>query len=685
MIYLDFETYSEAGYQWVDNKPKSLCHGKPGIQGVGAAAYAGHPSTEILSLAYDLNDGAGIRVWIPRMPNPDRNILWATGGTPIETHNSGFEWLIWNLVGVPKYGWVPLPQLYLQCSMAKSLAYGLPAALAKAAGVFSTQEQKDTEGTRLIRKFSIPRAPTKNNPRRRIMPMDDSKDFCNLLSYNRQDVATEITLSVRIPDLIPIEKDIWQVDQIINQRGVYVDRQGVEDCISIVEQTEAKYTQELQTLTGGAVQSVAELQKLTAWLKTRGLAIASLDKANVASILESWRNLPGSCRRALEIRQTLSSSSVKKLYALNRYMMIDNRMRYLFMYHGGHTGRWTGSGPQPHNLPKDGPKDRLAWQHGGPEGALKIIAHRNLSQIEGMYGDSLKTVAGCLRSLLTAAPGGDLICSDFSAIEAVVLAILAGEQWRIDVFNTHGMIYEKSAALISGVPFEEFMAYKQRTGEHHPLRSKLGKYAELASGYGGSIGAWKKFGAGEYLTDIEIKERVDKWRRLSPMIPQFWYTVESEVITAIQYPGRETAYRDIRFVVQEGVLLIKLPSSRNMVYHAPRVDPAIKFGRERLVITYEGVDPKTKQWVRLDTYGGKLTENIVQAVARDILANSMLNLERAGYPIVLHVHDEIAAEVQAGTGSLLEFEEIMSTMPMWARDWPIKAKGGWRGQRYRKE
>jgi len=677
MITLDFETYSEAGYRWEGDKLKSLAPNNPGIKGVGAAVYAAHPSAEILSLAYDFDDGKGIRMWIPGMQPPHCILEWASYGQYIEAHNSGFEFLIWNLVGVRKYGWDPLPQELLRCSMAKALAYGLPAALANVAAVLGTEEQKDKEGNRLLRKFSIPRTPTKNNPNTRIRPEDDLQDFNKLISYNIQDVRTETAISNQIPDLIPIEQKIWHIDQHINQRGVHVDRPSVENCIYIIEQAISKYTLELQTITGGQVNSASEVARMNAWLSANGRYMPSLAKEDVTAALDPQSGISSECRRVLEIRQILGSSSVKKLYALSRYLMDDDRIRYLFMYYGGHTGRWAGRGPQLHNFPKGIPVDTV-------EKMLTVINNRDLQQFEQLYGDPLTAVSNCLRGLITAAPGADLICSDYSAIEAVVLAVLAGEQWRIDVFNTHGMIYEKSISMITGVSFQEILDYKKQTGTHHPLREK-GKTAELASGFGGSIGAWKKFGADAYMSDDEILNAVRKWRKDSPMIPRFWYSIEEAAINAIRYPTNVYKYRGIKLFMEteSSPLFIMLPSGRRLVYHQPRVDQVYKFDQYRDSITYMGW--QDFHWSRIDTYGGKLTENIVQAVARDILAHAMVNLEAAGYPIVLHVHDEIGAEVLAGTGSIEHFEAIMSTMPTWAQGWPITAKGGWRGHRYRKD
>jgi DNA polymerase len=302
-----------------------------------------------------------------------------------------------------------------------------------------------------------------------------------------------------------------------------------------------------------------------------------------------------------------------------------------------------------------------------------------------------------LRGLFTAAPGHDLICSDYSAIEAVVLAELSGETWRQEVFRTHGKIYEMSAAKIKNIPFEEFEKHKKETGQHHHLR-KMGKTAELASGYGGWINAWKRFGADEFLTDDEIKTAILNWRKASPAVVEFWggqkrnwnselYGVEGHAIQAILNPGKEYVFRKLKFQVIDNILYVTLLSGRKLIYHNPRVIPHFE-QRRGLQILFEGWNSNPTMgpigWVKKDTYSGKLTENIAQATARDILAFAIVNLEAKGYPVVLHIHDEIGSEVREDFGSIEEFETIMSTMPEWAARWPVKAHGGWRGKRYRK-
>lgn len=717
---MDFETYSEAGYYFDDeaNKWRSIVKSPPhGIGAVGAPVYSEHPSTEVLSLAYNLKDGLGPRLWLPGMDAPEELFAHIANGGLIEAWNSAFEWHIWRNVCSARMGWPELPFTQLRDAMAKSRAWSLPGKLEKAAAVLEVEDQKIGDGQRLLNKFSKPRNPTKKDARRRIRPEEDHDDGPKLYEYNIGDIKAESAVSAEIPDLSDDELELWLLDQCINFRGVSIDQKALADCKAIIEQATAKYTAELVQLTGGTVQGASEIQKLTGWLRGAGVHMASLDADHVAEALKR-DDMPPAPRRVLEIRASLGAASVKKLFAIDRRVSADGRLRDLFAYCGAdRTGRFAGRGPQPQNLPNSGPAVVLCecGNHYGPhlnncpwcgamaafsqgaewgieavEDALRVIATRNLGYVEHYFGDAVAAVSGCLRGLFSAAEGCDLICSDYSAIEAVVLAALAGEEWRLDVFRTHGKIYEMSAAKITGIPFEEFKRHKEETGDHHPMRKKVGKVAELASGYQGGYGAWLAFGADKHLEEQEIRDAIKAWRKESPNIVKFWYGLEDAAVAAVQNPGQCYEYRGITYGVKDDVLYCQLLSGRKLTYHQPRLHPdTTRWGKPVLKLTYMGWNTDYKKgptgWMRLETYGGKLCENVVQATARDILTYAMKNTERAGYATVLHIHDELVAEVLAGTGSVEEFERIMATLPDWCADWPIKAAGGWRGKRYRKD
>lgn len=546
--------------------------------------------------------------------------------------------------------------------------------------------------------------------------------FAQMYDYNIQDIRAETAVSLATPDLSPFELQVWQLSEQINVRGVQIDQDALHDCLAIIEQAKTKYTEEIRQITGLPEVTIDQLEVLKQWMYAQGCSMYSLAADYVDEMLKQ-DFIPPNVRRILEIRASLGSNSVKKLDAIKRHINSDGRLRDLFVYCGARqTGRYAGAGPQPQNMPSSGPavvecksckhvywikhsqctdcgsteSKESDWGITAAEEALKDISTRNLDHVERMWGDAILAVAGCLRSLFIAADGYDLLCSDFSAIEAVVLAEIAQEHWRQEVFRTHGKIYEMCAASITGVPFDEIMDYKKRNKVHHPHRKKYGKIPELASGYQGSVGAWKNFGADKFMSDDEILENVRKWRDASPNIRNFWYRIEDTAKTAVKNPGQCYSYNGISYGMKNGNLYCQLPSGRLLTYHKAFLRTELnQWDKYKENICFWGWNSDSTKgpigWLERDTYGGKLTENIVQAISRDLLVYAMVNLANAGYQIVLHVHDEIVAEVVKGYDNIEHFEQLMSTMPPWARSvnfgdmWPIKAAGGWLGKRYRKD
>ena len=766
----DVETYSPAGFVWAEDErwdarsqswvPKAgwVCPegaSKKGLSVVGAAVYTEHPDADMLSLAYDLKDGRGERLWLPGMPLPQDYCEHIARGGLIEAHNAAFErWVSWNIMH-PRYGFPKLQIRQQRCSMIKCRAWSLPPALGDAGDVVNLDVKKDKAGNALLKLFSVPQTPTKNQPKTRILPSDEPVKAAQLYAYNQTDIRTEAELSSKVPDLPAPELEYWFVDQAINARGVHVDRAGVEACIQVINQAHDRYNSELCLLTGGEVDRASKVARLMKWLGDRGVYTASLDEEAVDSLLARLmrggedvadvRDLDA-CRRALEIRAAVGSSSVKKVFAMRNQMTRADRLHDLFTGHGARTGRPTGNGPQPTNLPNSGPRvchcsscdhwypaglrctwcntirpptparegydAPTDWNAGAAEDALQTISSGSLTLVETIWGDAMRVVSGVLRGLFTAAPGMELISSDYSAIEAVVNAALSGEQWRLAVFRDHGKIYEASAAAMFRIDVRELLEYPGKNGgSKHPLRAK-GKVAELALGYLGWIGALRDMG-GYDGTDQEAEELCKAWREANPNIVylgggQFegrgWnrkprlYGLEGMAIAAVQNPGTEylVARKDgtqsgLSFLCHQDVLYLRLPSGRRIAYHRPRLSPAKQSWRG-LSLSYEGYNTNPKNgprgWIRMYTYAGKLLENACQAVANDILRYGQIALEHAGYALVLHVYDENIAEIPEGTGSIEQFERLMSTMPAWAYDdvgpWPIKARGGWRGKRYRK-
>lgn len=705
----DFETYSEAGYVFDGRSWRALKAGKPGIAGVGSWAYAQHASTFVHVLRYDLHDGVGCRQWHPGESNPEPLFAHVRAGLLLEAINGcDFEWPIWEYVCRRLYDWPALPRKQLYDVSAKCAAHTLPRGLDHAAQVVGSPIGKDLAGHRVMRRVSVPRTPTQKDRRLRYTRDEDPGDFAILDAYCGTDVAAEDEVSMRVPDLSPFEQHVALISDRINARGVYVDPELVDCASDIVAQAETRYNLELCAITSGAVTSSDKLPALKEWLyRAHGVYAPSITVDILPELLAD-PTIPAPAHRALEIRELLGSKSVTKTAAMRYQRVPDNRLRGLYTYCGAlRTRRFSGNSPQPHNLPKEGPPvvqcvpcgavhwaglnhcpacfgvecKPTSWGIDASEACLHALRSRNLTTLELLWGDPLTAIAGCLRSFFMAGPGCELICSDFSAIEAMITAALAGEQWRLDVFRTHGKIYEASAASCFSVPFEEILQYKRDTGMHHPLRAK-GKIAELASGFSGWIGAWRKFGATG--TDDEIGSQVVRWRDASPMIVNLWKGTHAAAISAVKQPGQCFSYRQITYqLCDDGVLYCHLPSGRAIPYHGATVREELRYDRVQEALFFYGW--KKGHWIEISAWRGLLTENYVQALARDIFVECLVRLEAHGYPIVLHTHDEPCAEVPIGTGSIEHFEQIAGVLPAWCADWPIKISGGWRGLRYRKD
>lgn len=760
---LDFESFSSAGFifdaernKWTG--PPNASQGKKGLSVVGAAVYTEHPSCEVLSLAYDLKDGCGKQHWTPGFAPPAALHAYIRTGGLLEAWNVGFERWVWENVCVPRYGWPPVHPSQWRCAMAKARAHALPGALDKAGEVLALAIQKDKDGKRLLDKFSIPRNPTKTDPRTRIRLHEDPADALRLFQYNVTDIASEAEASSVIPDLSPAELRYWQDDQAINRRGMQVDVESIHNCIAIIEQAQRRYGEELQALAGCAP---TELQQLKGWLHGRGVHLDSMDEDAVTAAL-TW-NLPPEARRALEIRAAVGSASVKKVFAMRNQVTRAGRLHDLYTYYGARTGRPTGNGPQPTNLPKAGPHVyRCGWHQGKPLAsggcgrhhgahtmwchwcgrttlrppaaaaewnpeamvdALEAISHRSLDWLQILFGDAMLTIAGVLRGLFIAAPGHDLISSDFTAIEGVVIAALAGEQWRLDVYAGTRSIYVESASRAFGVPVAVMEQHKKDTGQHHHLRDK-GKRMELGLGFGGWINALRSDQIRYEGTDEELKEAILKWRGASPAIEWLWggqkkgkadsvrknagllnwadpwdktpfmFGLEGMAISAVLNPGTEYHVErlngtatGISYLMRGDVLYCRVPSGGLITYHRPRLEQSDQDWRG-LSLSFEGWNTNPKSgppgWIRMNTYSGKVAENCVQKVARDKQMGAIARAHDAGYPVVMHTYDEITAEVPRGYGSVEHLEQLMTMPEPWNVGWPLKAAGGWRSNRNQK-
>lgn len=735
IITIDFETYSEAGYKFDKIKQRwvSIGNNRSGITAVGAYIYAIHPSTRVISLSYGIPGTKKISLWIPGMPNPDDLLKHVFNKLFIEAHNANFEYYIWTYCCIKQYGWPSLSLDQLICSAAKARASGLPSGLSKLSKALGSIEQKDTRGTQLIKLLSCPRNPIKNKPEliTRRLPHEYPQEFSEMYLYNIQDVKTTIDISQQVEDLSLSEQKLFELDLDINHRGIAIDLPALEGCIKEYERLEKQLTDRLIQITKGKVNTHAERDKIIAWLASQEIHTSSLAADQVSFLLKK-KDLPEEVKEVLLIRQNLAISSVKKLYSIKAQLDNHNRIHDLYLFYGARTGRFTARGAQFQNLPRGGTKEvyyceelnrysdspdlwnqdvidqilnghlpikKTSW---GPEVVdyiLTTVSDNNLEYPLNYWKDSIRAISGSLRGLIVAGPGCELISSDYSSIEALVLAELAGETWRQEVFQTHGKIYEKTGSKITGVPFDKIT-------KDHPARM-IGKVAELAAGYGGWIGSWKSFGADKYLKKSEIRKAAAKWRTDSPTIVELWggqwrknpyewsfeeeyYGLEGMAIQATLYPEKIFKYRYISYQVQNDILWCKLPSGRKLAYRKPCLKEDFDYaGNPVFQLSFKGMNRNPKYgkigWIRMDLYGGRLTENVTQATARDIFTAAMLRINNVEpYKIVLHTHDEITAEVPEGKGSIEEFEKLMCVKEPWFRTWPIKVSGGWRGKRYRK-
>lgn len=649
-LAIDIETYSSADIRY------------------GVYKYADAPDFKILLLGYAFDDEPVQVADLTREEAPARFVQALFDRSVTKTaFNANFE-----MTCLRKY-YPDMPLECWECTSILSLYNSLPTGLAKVAEILKlgADRQKDARGKALINYFSRPCRPTKaNGGRTRNRPEDAPDKWAEYIEYNRQDVVVERAIRQKLLRLRPPETEqrYWLMDQQINGNGAKIDRQLVENAIRMSREYSARLRTEAARLTGLAnPNSVAQLKR---WVEDRlGETVPALDKKAVADLL--GRDLPDEVRRVLEIRQLMGRTSIKKYEAMAQAVCSDGRVHGMFQFYGAmRTGRWAGRIVQLHNLPRSSmPVEEL-------RAARAVVRRGDLEELALLWDNVPDVLSQLVRTAIVAEEGFRFLVDDYSAIEARVIAWLAGEKWRQDVFAHDGDIYCASASAMFGVPVEKH-------GVNGHLRQK-GKIAELALGYGGGIGALKAMGADKMgLTDDELAEIVAKWRKASPAIGRFWWDVDAAARQAIRNPGEMVEIRQgrLRFHCRFGALFIELPSGRHLVYIHPRLGQN-RFGGESIL--YSGMEQGTRTWGTLETYGGKLVENIVQATARDCLAAAMLRLTEAGYRILMHVHDEVIMEMPKDRGSLEEVTRIMSQNEPWEKGL-IKNADGFEDIYYRKD
>ena len=620
----------------------------------GAYRYAQAPDFEILLFGYSVDSGPVHVVDMVSGEKIPREILAAITDEAVTKwcFNANFERVcLSRYLGLPAGEY--LNPISWKCSMVWAATMGLPLSLEGVGAVLKLDKQKLTEGKELIRYFCQPCTPTASNGQRtRNLPYHAPDKWEAFKRYNARDVETEMAIQEKLSNF-PVPESTWEenhLDQKINDRGVGLDMTLVQNAISIDNYSRVKLTAAMKRLT--ELENPNSVAQMKQWLADNGMETDTLGKKAVAEMLKT---APIALANALSLRQQLAKSSVRKYQAMENCVCTDGRARGMFQFFGANrTGRWAGRLIQQQNLPQNHLIDLTE--------ARALVRCSDYNALEMLYEDVPDTLSQLIRTAFIPKTGNRFFVADFAAIEARVIAWLAGEDWRLDVFERGEDIYCASASQMFGVPVE-----KNVVNGH--LRQK-GKVAELANGYGGSVGALKAMGALEMgLKEDELKPLVDAWRAANPNIIKFWWDVDRAVKTCVMEKTHAETH-GIRFQYQSGFLFITLPSGRRLAYVKPRIGEN-RFGGES--VTYEGVG-STKKWDRIESYGPKFVENIVQATSRDILADAMCRLANAGYRIVMHVHDEVVIEAPE-TALLEEICALMGQAPAWAKGLLLRADG----------
>ena len=634
----------------------------------GVYKYAEADDFDILMVAYRIDEGE-TEIFCPTvgeaMPENFRSALFDIA-VKKTAFNATFE-----RVCINAYYGIEIPAEAWFCTLVQAANLGLPMYLAGVAQALKLKQQKMTEGKALIRYFSVPCKPTKTNGgRTRNLPKHDPEKWELFKKYCVQDVNTEVAIKEKVGkfEQPQFERELYILDQQINDRGIYINPEVAANAVAFSDEYNDRLLAEARDIT--RLENPKSDTQLKGWLSEKlGEEVLSLTKEELPKLYERIGDEMADAdtvRRVLDIRRETGKTSNSKFNKMQDCAMRDGRARGLMQFYGANrTGRWAGRLIQVQNLPGN-PME--AEREGSLAEARAEVLNGDLDMFEMFYGNVPDTLSQLIRTAFEAKEGHTFAVADFSAIEARVIAWLAGEQWRLDVFNTHGKIYEASAAAMFGVPLESI-------GKKSPLRKK-GKVAELALGYQGSKGALLQMGALKMgLSEEELPGLVSAWRDANPAIVALWYDAQKCAIRAVE-TGKITKLKtgEVYFKATKDFLFIKLPSGRKLSYVRPRLGKN-QWGHTSL--SYEGLNQTNKQWCKVDTYGGKLAENIVQAIARDLLGLAMLRLDERGYDIVMHVHDEEICEVPKHNAdeTLAEMCEIMAEEVSWAKGLPLNADG----------
>ena len=650
------------------------------LRKTGVYPYAQSPDTDIWCMAYafgdedvelvpfiDSADAAGHR---------DRINEYITAGGGVYAWNAQFERIIWNLILVPRYGYVALPRAQTFDTAAQAAALALPRGLGQCAVALGITEDKDVDGHKLMLRMARPRSKKGVRP---LVWWNERDRMERLYDYCRQDVVVERTIGQMLPELTPTEQLVYELDQKANDRGVLIDVPLVRAAQRMAVVTKAEANEEISVITAGHVTSVSKVTDLRDWVNSRGVEMDTARKETIRDLLNT--DIPQDVRDALQLRQDVGKTSAAKLTSMIACLCDDDRARGLLLYHGASTGRWSGKLIQPQNFPR-------------PQIDAEAYIDRVMTEdYEAMQDPVMVVLSSLLRSMLRAADGHTFIAGDYSQIEARVLAWLADEAELTELFRSGGLVYETMGAFIFGKEVDEIGkdSFERQIGKNSVLGAgfQMGadRFAEQVHEQTGIV--LDRGDADTGAPDI-AKAAIDGYRALYPRIPAFWQGINNAAMGAVSAPGtvQHCGVRgSVRFTMRGDILWCILPSGRKLAYFSPelrmRALPAPWQDVEKMALSFVGVDSLTRKWKRQHTYGGHLTENVVQAIARDIMAEAMLALDAAGYPVILTVHDEVITEPQSGHGDVTAFVDIMTTLPVWAEGLPVTAEA-WQGQRYRK-
>ncbi len=670
VCHVDIETYSE------EDLKKS-----------GVYKYAEHISTEVACCMYAFDDGP-VNWWLPiflpaslkeevlalglpgeiyfQQPIPDDLRAHCEKGSELRAHNAMFERVVLSGVAGNKTSFPKTSISQWVCTAVKAAAHSLPRALKELAIALDAPHKKDESARITMLQLAKPKKSTKAHPHTKYTPENAPEKYMHLFKYCDGDVETERACDKLIPDLPKRSQAVYEADQRINDRGVAVDMESVENVMFLVGKYKQLLEQRCVEITGF---NPTQTGKLAEWIRDNGYPELKNLQAPTIKALVDDKEIPKVIREVAKIRATHSMKAVTKYNAIVSAACKDNRLRGMFLFFGASTGRWSSKHVQLQNLFRPVIND--------PNTAIEAYGSRDLNWVRTLYKeDPMRVFASTVRGVLVAGKGKDILCPDFNSIEARVLAWLAGQEDKLEVFRTHGMAYEHTASRIYNMPTN--VGFLERMKKEYPDERFVGKTADLALGYQG--GARALMGMAEnYGVDIpEDKANQIKldWRRAHPEIVSLWYSVQNAAMYAVASPGKMYKEGKLHFKVVGDFLYMRLPSGRRLAYFKPEINPAGG-------ITFMGIDTYTRKWCRTDSYGGKLVENATQAVAADVMFDAVLTLEKNNYPIIGTVHDEVLVEVDENKHSLDAMCEMMCEEEEWRKGLPLAADG-FRAKRYRK-